>query len=202
MMSSLMEVSTPEEGLKRLKQGNQRFAEEALLRFDCTKARRLSLLQKQFPYAVVITCADSRVIPEVIFDEGLGNLFVVRVAGNVMGKVELESIEFAIQAFDPLVMVVMGHENCGAVKAVIKKQTQNIPTVAHLIEPSVEKAKCLHSKDLLQLSIKFNAFNMCEWLLKSKVIEKKVQAKGLLLCSAYYHIKTGRVEFLKASSFL
>lgn len=195
-MASLAAVQPPEEGLKRLKQGNQRFVSEALLHPNRTEERRLSISQRQSPYAVIVTCSDSRVVPEVIFDEGLGDLFVIRVAGNIVGLTELESIEFAVGYLHPVIVVVMGHKNCGAVEAVIKREAQGIPVIARLIEPSVEKARNFKSKDLLQLAVKFNALKMCEHLLKSPVIDKKIKKKSLALYGAYYDIKTGVVEFL------
>lgn len=192
----LAATETPEEGLKRLKEGNKRFVDEALLHPDRTHERRLSLTEGQSPYAVIVTCSDSRVAPEVIFDEGLGDLFVIRVAGNIIGPTELESVIYAVDHLDPVIVVVMGHEKCGAVGAVVEGQTGDIPAIAALIEPAVEKAKSSKPKDLLKSSIELNALRMRKLLLQSTPVDKGVQAKVLAVYSAYYNLQTGAVEFL------
>ncbi len=195
-MASLAAAQTPEEGLKRLQAGNKRFVDEALLHPDRTHERRSSLVEGQSPYAVIVTCSDSRVVPEVIFDEGLGDLFVIRVAGNIVGPTELESVLYAVNHLNPVIAVVMGHESCGAVEAVVEGQTEGIPAIAALVKPSVEKAKRLKPKDLLMSSIKLNALKMRALLLKSSAISKQVEEKSLAIHSAYYNLQTGAVEFL------
>lgn len=159
-VSSLSAAQTPEQALKRLQEGNKRFVNEALLHPDRTHERRQSLTEGQFPYAVIVTCSDSRVVPEVIFDEGLGDLFVIRVAGNVIGSTEVESVLYAVDHLDPSIIVVMGHENCGAVGAVVQGHTHDIEAIAAFIEPSVQKAKSMRPKDLLRLSIELNTLRM------------------------------------------
>lgn len=192
----LQAAETPEEALKRLKLGNHRFATERLLHPDRTHERRLSLAEHQSPYAVIVTCSDSRVVPEVIFDEGLGDLFVIRVAGNIIGATELESVIYAVDHLNPSIIVVMGHEKCGAVDAVVHDHDQDIPAIANLIEPSVKKAKGGGAKDILKKSIELNALNMRSLLLNAVTIDKKVHAGSLAVYGAYYHLETGGVDFL------
>ena len=195
-IASLEAAQTPEEGLKRLQEGNKRFVDEALLHPDRTEERRLSLVEAQSPYAVIVTCSDSRVVPEVIFDEGLGDLFVIRVAGNVVGPTERESVEYAVDHLGPVIVVVMGHEKCGAVEAVIEGQTRDIPEIAAFIKPSVKEAKSMKSADLLRLSTELNALKMRALLLKSSIVDKKVRAKSIAVHAAFYNQQTGVVEFI------
>lgn len=195
-MSSLSAAQTAGEALQRLETGNKRFASEKLMHPDRTHERRSSLAESQSPFAVIVTCSDSRVVPEVIFDEGLGDLFVVRVAGNVIGSTELESVIYAVDHLNPSIIVVMGHENCGAVDAVVQNHDQDIPAISHLIEPSVKKAKEKGGADLLKRSVKLNALNMKAALLSVTTIEKKVHAQSLTVHGAYYNLQTGVVDFL------
>ena len=193
---SLRAAQTPDKALKRLQEGNQRFVKEALLHPDRTADRRLTLTEGQSPYAVIVTCSDSRVVPEVIFDEGLGDLFVIRVAGNIIGSTELESVGYAVGHLNPQIIVVMGHEKCGAVEAVMEGQTEGVPIIAALIDPSVRKARSMHPRDLLRLSAELNAQRMRTLLLKSEAIGKKIQAKSIAVYGAYYNLQTGVVDFL------
>ena len=142
--------------------------QEKLLHPDRTQERRLSLTDGQSPYAVIVTCSDSRVVPEIIFDEGLGDLFVIRVAGNIVGSTELESVIYAVDHLNPSIIVVMGHESCGAVDAVVQNHDQDIPAIAHLIQPSVKKAKNMKAADLLKKSVELNAMNMRSFLMNVK----------------------------------
>ena len=119
-----------------------------------------TLAEGQSPYTVIVTCSDSRVVPEVIFDEGLGDLFVIRFAGNIIGSTEFESVIYAVDHLNPSIIVVMGYENCGAVNAVVQSHDQDIPAIARFIKPSVKKAKSMQTSDLLRHSVEFNALNM------------------------------------------
>ena len=192
----LVGVQTPEQALKRLQAGNDRFVKEKLLHPDRTQERRLSLAEGQSPFAVIVTCSDSRVVPEVIFDEGLGDLFVIRVAGNVVGLTEVESIIYAVDHLNPAIVVVMGHESCGAVDAVVHSHDQDIPTIAKLIEPSVQKARGEKGSNLLKRSIEYNAIRMQQDLLSIETIQKKVQTRSLGVYSAYYNLQSGAVDLL------
>lgn len=195
-VASVNATQIPEVALTRLIAGNARFVKGELLHPDRTHERRLTLTGGQSPFAVIVTCSDSRVVPEVIFDEGLGDLFVIRVAGNVIGPTALESIQYAVDHLDPAIVVIMGHENCGAVDAVVQGQTYDIPAIASYIQPSVIKARGQNSNDLLKKSIELNALRMQHVMLKSSIINKKAQEKSIGIHSAYYNLHSGVVDFL------
>lgn len=177
--------------------GNERYVEDALEHPRRDQERRESTASKQTPFAAIVGCADSRVSPEIIFDQGVGDLFVVRVAGNVIGPLELDSIEYAVLYLGSVVVLVMGHENCGAVDAVIHNNTKDIESVAELIEPAVEQAKKSKTTNLLESAIKTNALRMKDFVLKSPAVEKLVKAKKIEVHAAYYNIQTGAIELLK-----
>jgi carbonic anhydrase len=158
--------------------------------------RRQESFSKQAPFAIIVGCSDSRVSPEVIFDEGIGDLFVVRVAGNVIGPLELDSIDYSALYLKSLVILVLGHENCGAVDAAVHNNTKDIEEVAHLIEPAVIEAKKNYPHNLLEMSIKINALRMKAFLLTTPIIKKLVNDKKIEVHAAYYHLKSGVVELL------
>ncbi|MBM3198709.1 MAG: carbonic anhydrase [Chlamydiae bacterium] len=191
---------TPRQAMERLLQGNTRYVSDDLKHPNRTSERREAIVSRQSPYAVILGCADSRVSPEIIFDEGIGDLFVVRVAGNVLGSLELESIKFAVLYLHSSIILVMGHENCGAVDAVIQNTRDEIETVAAHIEPSVQEARKTAPSDLLAHAVKANACRMRDRLLKSPVIEKLVLAGSIEVHAAYYNLQTGIVDILPSGS--
>lgn len=196
--SSLIGAETPQAAFKRLQAGNKRFVDEKLLHPDRTHERRESLTESQSPFAVIVTCSDSRVVPEVIFDEGLGDLFVIRVAGNVIGSTELESVQYAVDHLNPSIVVVMGHERCGAVDAVVQGDIEDFPAIAKYIEPSVKKARKGNAKDVLKRSIELNALNMRAQLFQSPIVMKHVRSGSIDIVGAYYNLQSGYVQFLNA----
>ena len=118
-------------------------------------------------------------MPEILFDQGVGDVFVVRVAGNVIGQLELDSIDYAHFMWGQVSIIVLGHANCGAVKAVVDGTTKDIESIANLIAPAVKEALASAPTDVLTAAIKANAHRMTDYLLDSKVIKKLVQAKSL-----------------------
>jgi carbonic anhydrase len=182
--------------LQRLIEGNKRFVNNKLQHPNQNEERRREIVLKQSPYAVIVGCSDSRVPPEIIFDEGLGDLFVVRVAGNVIGPIELESIGYAVLHLHPAVILVLGHENCGAVDAVIKHEAAKIEEIAKLIEPAVNEAQKQEKKNLYEHAIKANALNMKNLLEKSPNIEPLIRDKKIEVHAAYYNLETGFIELL------
>ena len=145
---------------------------------DLSSKKRETLVAGQSPFAVIVSCSDSRVPPELIFNQGLGDLFVVRVAGNVIDKIELGSVEYAVEHLKAPLIVVMGHENCGAVEAAVeasgKKQHGNIGAIINKIEPSVKKVKSkdLHGKELVESVTNENIANSSREIKEgSKVIK-------------------------------
>lgn len=178
-------------GLQRLKEGNKRYVQDQLKHPDRTFSRRQALVSKQKPFAVIVGCADSRVAPEILFDQGIGDLFVVRVAGNVIGSTELDSILFATTALGSDTLLVLGHEGCGAVQAVLDDQDAAIPAVAKLIRPAINR-----QTKSLQSAVKANALRQKKQLAKNPTIKRLVADGKLTLNAGYYHLKSGEVELL------
>lgn len=190
-------LTAEEQGLERLMKGNQRFVRDALEHPNRTTERREAVVSLQEPFAVILGCADSRVAPEILFDQGVGDLFVVRVAGNVVGSLELESIEYAVFYLHSSVILVLGHENCGAVHAVLEGTTKDIEDLAKLIDPSVQEVKKQNLPDPLEAAIKANARRMRDNLRRAPSFQKLIQEKKLEIQAGYYHLQTGEVEILK-----
>jgi len=186
-----------QDGLIRLMEGNKRYVQDALEHPNRTPERREAIVLKQTPFAVIVGCSDSRVSPEIIFDQGIGDLFVVRVAGNVVGPLELESIQYATAVLHASTLLVLGHEHCGAVNAVVQNSIENITAIAALIQPAVREAKKTNPPDLLEASIQTNAVNMKNYLLSTPVLQKLVMDKKLRIYAGYYDLQTGAVSILK-----
>ena len=186
---------TPEAALKTLMEGNQRFSQDQSLHSDRTSERRQELASKQAPYAVIVGCSDYRVAPEIVFDQGIGDLFIVRVAGNVVGPLELDSIEYSAIYLHSSLIMVLGHENCGAIKAVLAGTTKDIESVAELIQPAAEATKN-QKADRLENTIKTNAKMMADQLRKSPVLSPMIASKKLSVVPAYYNFHTGKIELL------
>lgn len=192
-----MNGMTGENALKILMEGNERFREDRSLHPDRTSERRLETVSKQTPFAVVLGCSDSRSPTEIIFDQGIGDLFIVRVAGNIMSPVVLDSIEYSVIYLGSKLILVMGHENCGAVSAVLNGTTKDIESVAEKITPAVERAKKIKKGNPLENAIKENVRLVTEELLKSRVLGDLVKKKEILIAGCYYNFHTGKVEILK-----
>jgi carbonic anhydrase len=190
---------TPQESLERLVEGNKRYAEDHLLHGDQSAARRESVSVKQEPFAVILGCSDSRVPPELIFDQGLGDLFVVRVAGNVVGPLELDSLEYSVKHLHSSVILVLGHENCGAVTAVLEGNTDEIEDIALLIEPSVracKKEKSNGEHSTVNQCVRANVRNVVLLLQNSPMLSRYHKDKKVDIVGAYYDLDTGKVEIL------
>ena len=187
-----------DDSLTRLKEGNQRYLMNAT-----RAAERAATAQDQSPYAIVLTCADSRVAPEILFDESLGQLFVVRVAGNVVDSDVLGSIEYAVEHLHSHFLVVLGHESCGAVKAAIDGGTLP-PDIAGLvakISPAVDVAKSqkLDAAGTLAAAARENALLQSrQAIAQSEVLAGFVKQGELKVSAAVYHLDTGKVEWLDA----
>ncbi len=186
--------------LQKLLDGNERFVEGKYSQKDYPSEVK-ELTKGQHPYAIILTCSDSRVPPEIIFDESMGKLFVIRVAGNVVDEVALGSIEYAAEHLHTKLLVVLGHESCGAVNATIAggEVTPNIEEIVKKIAPAVEKAKKNHTADeVLHCSIKENVFNQVNESLKHSKLLTELHEKGeLKIVPAIYDINTGKVSVLE-----
>lgn len=187
---------TTNEILTRLSEGNTRFVTDRLEGKNKGNSRRRSLLNGQNPFAIVLSCADSRVVPELIFDTGLGELFVVRVAGNVANKSSIASIEYAVAHCGTNVIVVLGHQSCGAVTAALKggENGENINhLLSHITPAIVASAKLATVNDVAKKNAELTSFDLVN---KSEIIKNAVDNNGVKIISAFYHLDTGKVEFL------
>lgn len=184
--------------LKKLLEGNQRYVESATVCHDDWSAKRAALVEKQAPFAVIVACSDSRVPPEIVFDHSLGDLFVVRVAGNIIDDFAIGSIEYAVSVLEAKLILVLGHERCGAVDAALKglKFNNHIKEVLKAIEPAVKATKN-EKENILEKTIKANVKNVRESLEKSRPLLGKLFQKGAIeIKGAYYSLETGVVEIL------
>lgn len=180
----------PKDALERLMDGNKRYiSDEPHDRFGLS-SRREETLHKQTPFAVIVGCSDSRVPPEIIFDEGVGDLFIVRVAGNVVGSVELDSIRYAVKILNSNLILVLGHESCGAINAVLEGNTADIQAIADLIPPFVKET---HG---VEAAVKENVRWVVNYLKKSARFKKLVDEGKIAIQGAYYHFRSGEVELL------
>lgn len=182
--------------LERLKNGNFRFIKDKLDGKLQNSSRRKELIGGQNPYAVILSCADSRVVPEFTFDTGLGELFVIRVAGNVANTSTLASIEYAIANLKVNLILVLGHENCGAITAAVQNQNnttdKNFAHLFHYIAPAISLAKT----DDVNIIVKSNAKLTTENIYKnSSIIKKAVDEGKVKIVPAYYHLESGKVDF-------
>lgn len=199
---------TAKEALKRLQDGNRRFVsntggDKALT----SKARRDEIAPGQKPWAIVLGCSDSRVPVELVFDQGLGDLFVIRVAGNVVTPTQAGSVEFAAAHYATPLVVVLGHSMCGAVIATLgelerptESSNPNLGSIVDCIRPSVEpllKTRTQQSRDaLIRRAVRANVRAAVGHLRSgSKVIERLVKKDGLRIVGAEYSLETGVVDF-------
>lgn len=189
--------------LARLVAGNDRFVADKMERPRADINRRNALEGGQAPFAIILSCADSRVAPELIFDQGLGDLFVIRVAGNILDDAAvLGSIEYAAAYLGTNLVVVMGHQGCGAVQAALGggSHTKAIDEIARAIQPVVAKARAMDG-DEVENTVRLNASHVAQNLRGHKdVMHDLVQDKGVNVVSAYYHLGSGKVEFLDSEA--
>jgi carbonic anhydrase len=192
------------EALQRLRKGNRRFVEgKNDLARSIGEARRAELTEAQTPFAIILACSDSRVPVELIFDQGLGELFVIRVAGNVVAPSQIGSVEFAAAQLGTRLVVVLGHSNCGAVDATLKELTQgtetrspNLRSIVDLIRPAVEPL--VQGKGPLSLdeAVSANIRHSVACLRRgSDILEELIESDALNIVGAEYSIDSGVVEF-------
>jgi carbonic anhydrase len=187
-----------------LTEGNSRFIKGDPEPRPMDRYRRAELAKGQHPFAAILTCADSRVPPEFIFNQGLGDLFVVRVAGNVADPAVLGSLEYAAEHLGVTLIVIMGHTDCGAVKAALegKGAEGNLGVILGRIAPAVRKAKAQAAldvkADLLDLAVRANVQQAVTDLLRdSEVLSHLVGAHKVRIVKALYHLDSGAVEILR-----
>ena len=187
--------------LAELRAGNDHHVAKRYQHPHQTAARQRELAATQHPHAIILSCADSRVAPEIILDQGLGDLFDVRVAGNVASDTELASIEYAALHLHTPLLVVMGHQKCGAVTAAAEsgEAEGHLPTLLALIRPAVERAKT-QPGDLIDNAVRLNVENVVQQVRGSApVLAALVDRGALMVVGAVYSLDTGKVAWLPDS---
>ncbi|MFI3319010.1 MAG: carbonic anhydrase [Rikenellaceae bacterium] len=195
-------INTPAEAISALKAGNARFASEKLRNPHSSRERRLETTDHQHPFAAIVTCSDSRVPAELIFDEGIGDMFIIRVAGNIVNSdVVMGSVDYAIDHLGVKVVVVLGHENCGGVTSAITVDEHTTHhahkgSIGDLIEAIQEDVKPYIGKpESLCEAIHYNTKNQVKRIMDVEYISKKVAAGEVKIVGAYYDLHTGVVTF-------
>lgn len=196
------------EALQRLREGNQRFVSNVRdLSALASQTRRADLLEKQEPLAIILGCSDSRAPAETIFDQGMGDLFVIRVAGNIVAPSLVGSVEFAADQFATRLVVVMGHSQCGAILATVdqlrnptESRSRNLNSIVNRIRPSIQPLIDAGLGDdaerLVPQAIRANIRASCDHLRHgSAILEDLIATDGLLVVGAEYSLETGQVDF-------
>jgi carbonic anhydrase len=200
-VSGLVYAGAGEDSLSKLQEGNKRFISGEPARKDIGDNRRQELTKGQHPFATVLSCSDSRVAPEIIFDQGLGDVFIVRVAGNVVEPTTLGSIEYGAEHLHTPLLVILGHESCGAVKATLEakgKPEGNIGAILKKIMPAVNTAKKAKKDpaETLNIAVQENVKNTYKDIMKSKIVRELVHDGKLKIVAAEYYLGTGKVELI------
>src|SRR5258706_903894 len=200
-------MTPPREPGERRRAGTRRFARDDSSRHSiASEAGRRELADGQTPFAIILGCADSRVPAEIVFDQGLGDLFVIRVAGNIVAPSQIGSIEFAAEQYGTRLVVVLGHSRCGVVLATLSElrrptesQSRNLRSIVDRVRPSVEPllAKHRHDEDaLVREAVRANVRVSANQLRHgSDVLEQLIQQQGLAVVGAEYSLETGVVDF-------
>ena len=184
--------------LQKLIEGNKRFSSSKQSHPNQDRERRQQLVKGQKPFAVIVGCSDSRISPEIIFDQGLGDLFVIRVAGNIVDDVALGSIEYAVDHLGTQLIVVLGHSKCGAVTATVQGGAVHghIGSIVQAIKPAIETARELPG-DLTDNTIKANAGLVADQIQHSDpILSELARLDKIVVVSAYYDIESGEVHIL------
>jgi carbonic anhydrase len=195
--------------LELLREGNRRFVAERQRDGRTGATRREEVTERQEPFAIILGCSDSRVPAEIVFDQGLGDLFVIRVAGNIVAPSQIGSVEFAAEQFGTRLVVVLGHSGCGAILATIDQlkrpvemQSRNLRAIVDRVRPSVESllatplrndAEALVSH-AVRANVRASASNLRHG---SDILEQLIERDGLLVVGAEYSLETGVVEFFE-----
>lgn len=195
---------TAREALERLRQGNRRFVAN---RGGASATRPIEVAAGQEPFAIILGCSDSRVPAEIVFDQGLGDLFVIRVAGNIVAPSQVGSVEFAAERFGTRLVVVLGHSSCGAILATLEElgrpgggQSPNLRSIVDRVRPSVEGLLATELRrdhdalvrEAVRANIRASAGHLRHG---SRILEQLIQSDGLLVVGAEYSLETGVVDF-------
>jgi carbonic anhydrase len=206
-------MTSAREALERLREGNGRFVSGAGNRDSAVdRTRRVELAKEQKPFAIVLGCSDSRVPAEIVFDQGLGDLFVIRVAGNIVAPSQVGSVEFAASRFGTRLVVVLGHSQCGAVLATIEElrrpvetQSRNLRSIVDRVRPSVEPLLKTGLRNdleaLVRRAVRSNVSAAVDQLRHgSAILEELIRTGGLAIVGAEYSLHTGIVEFFEGDA--
>jgi carbonic anhydrase len=195
--------------LEQLRAGNRRFVAERQRDGRTGATRREEVTERQEPFAIILGCSDSRVPAEIVFDQGLGDLFVIRVAGNIVAPSQVGSVEFAAEQFGTRLVVVLGHTGCGAINATIEQlkrpfemQSRNLRAIVDRVRPSVEPLLATPLRDdpqaLVENAVRANVRASASHLRHgSEILEQLIARDGLLVVGAEYSLETGVVEFFE-----
>ena len=195
------------EALQRIREGNRRFASDDMSGAGTGRLRRSQLTDGQEPFAIILGCSDSRVPAEIVFDQGLGDLFVIRVAGNIVARSQVGSVEFAASKFGTRLVVVLGHTLCGAVEVTLgelqqpsERRSPNLRAIVDRVRPSVETllaTELRHDPEaLLHQAGRANIRASVDHLRHgSSILEELIASDGLLVVGAEYDLETGLVDF-------
>lgn len=203
-----------DQALQRLREGNARFVQNVRsLDVSIGQSARAALVARQNPFAIILSCSDSRVPSELVFDQGLGDLFVIRVAGNVMAPSLVGSVEFAATTFGTRLVVVMGHSFCSAIKTTlnfiqhqVEVPSQNIHDILDRCRPAVESVVSaagpgVDPHRLLHEAVRANVRQSCAHLRHgSRLLERLIQEEGMKIVGAEYSLETGQVDFFEGLS--
>jgi len=200
------------EALERLREGNQRFvANLSSEGVPLPHPKRIELATEHQPFAVVLGCSDARVPAEIVFDQGLGDLFVIRVAGNIVAPSQIGSIEFAVSRYGIRLVVVLGHTRCGAIRATVEElqrpaetQSRNLRSIVDRVRPSVEGLLGTELRDdidaLMRHAVRANiSVSVSHLRYGSDVLEQLIRNERLLVVGAEYSVETGVVDFFEGS---
>lgn len=198
------------DALERLQEGNRRFISgQGVPRAASVGHRRSELVSGQAPFAIILGCSDSRVPAELVFDQGLGDLFVIRVAGNIVAASQIGSVEFAAERYGTRLVVVLGHTQCGAIRATVEEleepspnRSRNLASIVDRIRPAVETLLETDLRrdpdELLRFCVRANVRSAADHLRHgSSILERLIQEEGLLIVGAVYSLETGVVEFFE-----
>ncbi len=193
---------SPAQALAQLMEGNQRFQRDANSHPHLHAKRRSELVGGQAPFAVILSCSDSRVPPELIFDQGLGGLFVVRLAGNTVTRAGLESIDYAVDHLGTNLIMVLGHDSCGAVKGAltecVSKPAAELPEIFANICPAVDQARKAGGDKLESNAIDLNVTDQVKMLERSPLFKKRIADGSLKIVGARYGLESGKVEIINS----
>lgn len=182
--------------LERLKTGNTNFVNDALNNDFQDSSRRKEVVDSQKPFAVVLTCSDSRVVPEFIFDTRIGELFVIRVAGNVANPSSIASIEYAVAHLNVKLIVVLGHQSCGAITAALADNNngKDLDHLLNFIQPAIVDSD---SKDVDEVSYVHAKLTAKKLIKDSSIISNSIKTKNTKLVPTFYSLETGLVNFFE-----